>query len=128
MAKAFLAAGEQRCLIARLDNDDAIRIKARLSKGRRKKVGTRNAPQHLARGAGGDAGGEEDSCGAVKGAGGAAGDFMQRGEGEAATRQGAIDRVESERKGCRVGAPGAHAADVVPKLAQQRFVPHLGLP
>lgn len=65
MAQALLAAGKERGFIAGLDDDDAIGIEASLSKRRREKIGTCDAPQHLAACARSDTRGEEDRGGAV---------------------------------------------------------------
>jgi hypothetical protein len=128
MTDAFLAARQQRGFIACLDDNDAVGIEPGLSEGRREEIRAGDAPQYLAGSARGDPGGKENGGGAVERAGGAAGDFVQRGQGEPGPREGAIHGRKAKRKRCRVGALGAHAADVVPKLAQQRFVPDVSLP
>lgn len=65
MPETFLAASQQGCLVSCLDDDQPIGIEAGLRQSRREKIGTRNAPQHLARCSGCNAGSKQDGGSAV---------------------------------------------------------------
>jgi hypothetical protein len=105
-----------------------VRIKAGLRQRRRKEVRTRDAPEDLAGRSGGNTGGEKDGGCAVYRVGGAAGDLVQRSEDEAVAGQGVVRGADAKRQALRAGALCADAAHVIPELAQQRLVPHVGLP
>lgn len=129
MPQSFLAAGEKRGFVASLDDDDAIRVEARLGEGGRKQVRARDAPQDLSSRARGDAGGEEDRCSSVQRAGRTPCDLVQGGKFQTLARKSAVDCVDPERKRRHVSTDKrSDAADVVPKLAQERFVPHSNPP
>lgn len=58
---------------------------------------------------------------------GAASDFMKRGELQPLAGKGVVDGAHAKWQDRRVGARRrSNAGDVVPKLAQKRFVPHSG--
>lgn len=124
MTEALFAAREERGVIARLDDDDAIGVEARLRKCGRKQIRARDAPEHLTIRPCGNSRGEKDGGGSVDSAGCAACDFMERGEGEAAAGEGLIDWPYAKWDHARIGASYANTAHIVPKLAQKRFVPH----
>ena len=98
MPQPFLEAGEHRLLVAGLDVDDPVRSKPGLGDGRREQVLPGDAPQHLALGPGGDAGGEQRGRRAIDGAVAAAGDLVQRPECQPAAGKAAVDRVDAERQ------------------------------
>ena len=96
--KPFLETGEHGLLIAGLDIDDAVGQETGLGEGGREEILPRDAPQHLAPCARGDAGGEQRRGRAVDGAIAAAGDLMQRAERQTASRQMPVDRLDTERQ------------------------------
>lgn len=65
---------------------------------REKQVGARHAPQNLATGSGGDAGNEQCRSSAIDGPSPAAGDLVQRPEGEPSSRQCPINLGDAERQ------------------------------
>lgn len=87
MPQPFFHAGEKRFVVARFDIDNAIGRQSCLSNRRSKQVRSRDAPEDLALGAGGDAGAEQRGSGAIDRSVAAAGDFMQRAASKAPARQ-----------------------------------------
>ena len=67
-----------------------------LRERRREQVLARDAPEHLAAGAGGDPGGKQRRGRAVDRAIAAAGDLMQRAERQSASRQMPVDLLDAE--------------------------------
>lgn len=128
MTKAFFAARKQRGLIAGFDNYQPVRVEPCLRQGGGKQISTCDAPQDLTLRARSDAGSEKDGCCAVQGASGAAGDFMQRCNGEARARKHIVHVCKAKRERRRFSALGADAAHLVAKLAQNRVVSQAGLP
>lgn len=98
MAKAFLHAGEYGLVVAGLDVDHPVGDEPRLCDRRREQIGSRNAPEDLALGAGGDARAEQGGCRSVDRAIPPARDLMQRAEGKPASRKARIDVGDPERK------------------------------
>lgn len=91
MAKPFLETGEHGGFIARLNIDDAAGKQPGLSERRRKEILPGDAPEHLAFGARGNAGGKERRRGAIDRPVAAAGDLVQRAERQPASRQRLVD-------------------------------------
>ncbi len=83
MPQPFFHAGEKCLVVAGFNIDDSIGRQARLGDRGSEQVRSRDAPQDLALGPGGDAGAEECGSGAIDRAVAAAGDFMQRAVSEA---------------------------------------------
>jgi hypothetical protein len=104
MAQAFLETGENRLIIVPFQIDDAIGRQAGLGERRREEVGAREAPENLALGPRGDAGGEEGGGRPVDRAVAAAGDFMESALGQASARQARVQGGDSEGER-RLGMP-----------------------
>ena len=98
VAQAFFKAGEDRLVVAALKIDDAIGLQAGLGERRREEIRPRDAPEHLALGAGGDAGCEQGRRGAIDRAVSAAGYFMQSAEWEAAARESRVQSATPKGK------------------------------
>lgn len=78
--------------------DHTVRMEPGLGDGREKQVGARHAPQNLATGSGGDAGNEQRRSSAIDRPSPAAGDLVQRPEGEPSSRQSPINLGDTERQ------------------------------
>lgn len=76
----------------------AIRMKTGLRHGGEKEVGARHAPENLAFRPGRDACDEQCRRSPIDGPSPAAGDLMQRAEGEASARQCPINLADAERQ------------------------------
>ena len=87
MPQSLFEACEDRLLVAAFEVDDAVGFQASLRERWREKVRTREAPEHLARCASGDPGGEKRRRRAVDRAVSSAGDLMQRTTREPAPRK-----------------------------------------
>ena len=117
MPQPFLHAGEHGLVVAGLDIDHPVGSEAGLGERRREQVRARDAPEHLALGAGRDAGGEQRRRRAIDRAVATAGDLVQRAERQPAAGKAhrcAGPRTEapnwSGARGprCWRSAPGAH--------------------
>ena len=78
--QAFLETGQQCLVVTGFDVDDAAGKQAGLGQGRGEQILSRDAPQHLAFGAGCDSGGEQGGRRAVNRAVAATRHLMQRAE------------------------------------------------
>lgn len=98
MAKPLFHTGKKRLFVASLHIDDAARQKTCLSQRRRKEIGPRHTPEHLAFRAGGNARAKECRCSAIGRPVAAAGDLMQRTECEPPTWQAPVDLGNTKRQ------------------------------
>ena len=110
MAQSFLEAGEHRLLVAGLDVDHPGRRQAGLGKRGREQILAGDAPEHLAFGARGDAGGEQRRRRAVDRAVAAARHLVQRAEGKPAAGQHRVDLFHAEGKRRAVTGPAVFEA------------------
>lgn len=99
MTQPFLETGEQGFLVARLQMDHPVRRQSGLRQSGSEQIRAGDAPQDLAAGPGRDSGGEEGGGGAIHCAMAAAGDFMQRADGQSAAGQTPVDPRKSEGQG-----------------------------
>jgi hypothetical protein len=100
LAQPFLAAGEHRFLVLRLDIDHPVRLEPGRGEGRREQVRPGQAPQHPPPGPRRDPGGEKGRRRAVDRPVAAAGHLVQRPERQPAVRQPVIDLWHAERQRC----------------------------
>lgn len=98
MTQTFLETGQNPCIVAGLDIDDAVGRQSRLGQGRGKQVGSRHAPQHLPWRPGGYPGGEQGRRGAVDRALTAACHFVQRPQGKPPLGQMVVYFGHTERQ------------------------------
>ena len=98
MAQTFLHREQHIGVAARLDVDHAIGMQSREMQRRGKQVAPAEAPEHRSLDAREDTG-EEDRCAGVIGQVGTSGDFMQHAGRQAAARQMAVERLDSEGDG-----------------------------
>jgi len=87
MPQPFLHAGQHGLVVARLEIDHPVGGEPGLCERGCKEIGPRDAPEHFADRAGGDARREEDRGGAVDRSVPATGDFVQRSQSQPATRE-----------------------------------------
>ena len=127
MAQPLLETGQNALVVARLDIDHPVGQQPGLGEGRGEQVRPGDAPEHLAAGARGDAGGEQCRRRAIERAIAAAGDLVQRAAREPSARQPAVQRGDAEGQH-RLDAPTL-ALDGIDLGAQGRdggFGPHDG--
>lgn len=98
MTNAFLETRQYRLLVAGIDVDDTVRIKADLGESRREQVLARDAPQDFALGPRCDAGGEQGGSRAVDRGVATSCHFVQRPERQTAAWKPAVDRLDPERQ------------------------------
>ncbi len=91
MTKAFLDTGEKGRLIPGLDIDHSVRPQTGLTQGRGEEVGSRDAPQHLARTPGRDPCREQGGRCAIHGLLASARDLVDGAERQAAAGQMAVE-------------------------------------
>lgn len=96
MAKSLLETGQDGLFVAGLDMDDPVGRQASLGQRRGEEVLAGDAPEHLAAGPCGNAGGEQRRGRAVDGAGAAAGDLVERAERQAAVRKVVVQDLQAE--------------------------------
>lgn len=107
MPQSLLETGKDGRLVTCFDIDDAVGIEASLRQCRRKKVGLRDAPEHLAFGTRENAGREQGGRRAIDDPLRAAGDLVQCPAGQTSAWQPRIDCVDSERENAVMAAIGA---------------------
>lgn len=98
MAQPFLAAGENRFVVAAVEIDHPVGGQPGLGERRGEQVRPGGAPEHAACGARGDAGGEQGGGRAIDRTVAAAGDLVKPAEHEAAARQARIQGSHAERQ------------------------------
>ena len=103
MPNAFLETCQHRLLVAGVDVDDAVRVKADLGQRRREQVLPRDAPKNFAPGARCDPGREQCRSGTVDGGISTAGNFVQRPDRQPTTGKVGVDGIDTERQD-RTGA------------------------
>ncbi len=98
MPDSFFETGEHRLLVAGVHVDDPVRGETDLGQRRREQILPGDAPQDLAFGSSGDAGGEQGRRRAVDGGIATSRHFVQRPERQTATGKAAVDVIEAKRK------------------------------
>jgi len=98
VAKPFLHHRKAVFIAAAFGINQSAGGQASLGQGRSEQVAAADHPQHVAAGAGSDSGREQGRRGIVIGAACPSSQLVDRGDGEAATRQPAIDFVDPERE------------------------------
>jgi len=121
MAQSLFKTREDRCLVTRVDIDDAIGQEPGLSDGEREEILPRDTPQDLASRARGNSRGEQRSRRTVDRAIAAAGDLVQGSERESALRQMLVNRLNAERQhGARTRGTAFETLNAFPKRVENR--------
>ncbi len=118
VAQGLLAHGQQCFFVAGFDMNDAVGREPRLSQARREQVGPRDAPQHLALRARGDAGGEQTGRGAVDDPVALARHLVQRTQRQPAARQAIVDRGNAEGQHARRAPAAVERLDALAQLSE----------
>ena len=117
MAEPLLHAGEQRLVLARLDEDHPAGRKSGLGERRREQVLSGDAPQHLSGEARGNPRGEQRRGRAIDCSVGAARHLMQAPQRQPTSRKPPVDVRHAERQDPPRAAPGAfETLDALPQL------------